>query len=40
MSQRLLRTKRKIAHAGIPYRVPPDDLLAERTERRARRCST
>ena len=31
LSQRLLRTKRKIAHAGIPYRVPPDDLLAERT---------
>jgi RNA polymerase sigma-70 factor, ECF subfamily len=31
MSQRLLRTKRKIANAGIPYRVPPDDLLAERT---------
>jgi RNA polymerase sigma-70 factor (ECF subfamily) len=31
MSQRLLRTKRKIAHARIPYRVPPDHLLAERT---------
>jgi RNA polymerase sigma-70 factor (ECF subfamily) len=31
LSQRLLRTKRKIAHAGIPYRVPPDHLLAERT---------
>jgi RNA polymerase sigma-70 factor, ECF subfamily len=31
LSQRLLRTKRKIAHAGIPYRVPPDELLAERT---------
>ena len=31
MSQRLLRTKRKITHAAIPYRVPPDDLLAERT---------
>jgi RNA polymerase sigma-70 factor, ECF subfamily len=31
MSQRLLRTKGKIAHAGIPYRVPPDHLLAERT---------
>jgi RNA polymerase sigma-70 factor, ECF subfamily len=31
MSQRLLRTKRKIANAAIPYRVPPDDLLAERT---------
>jgi RNA polymerase sigma-70 factor (ECF subfamily) len=31
MSQRLLRTKAKIANAGIPYRVPPDELLAERT---------
>ncbi len=31
MSQRLLRTKRKISNAGIPYRVPPDDLLAPRT---------
>lgn len=31
MSQRLLRTKRRIANAGIPYRVPPDELLAERT---------
>jgi RNA polymerase sigma-70 factor (ECF subfamily) len=31
MSQRLLRTKRKITNAGIPYRVPPDELLAERT---------
>jgi RNA polymerase sigma-70 factor (ECF subfamily) len=31
MSQRLLRTKQKIAHAAIPYRVPPPDLLAERT---------
>ena len=31
LSQRLLRTKRKIAHAAIPYRVPPDHLLAERT---------
>jgi RNA polymerase sigma-70 factor (ECF subfamily) len=32
MSQRLLRTKTKIANAGIPYRVPPDELLAERTD--------
>jgi RNA polymerase sigma-70 factor (ECF subfamily) len=32
MSQRLLRTKRKIANAGIPYRVPPPETLAERTE--------
>ena len=31
MSQRLLRTKRKISNAAIPYRVPPDELLAERT---------
>ena len=31
MSQRLLRTKRRISNAGIPYRVPPDELLAERT---------
>jgi RNA polymerase sigma-70 factor (ECF subfamily) len=31
LSQRLLRTKRKITHAGIPYRVPPAELLAERT---------
>jgi RNA polymerase sigma-70 factor, ECF subfamily len=31
LSQRLLRTKRKIANAGIPFRLPPDDLLAERT---------
>ena len=32
MSQRLLRTKQKISHAAIPYRVPPDELLAERTD--------
>jgi len=31
LSQRLLRAKRKISKAGIPYRVPPDHLLAERT---------
>ncbi|HEU4947710.1 MAG TPA: sigma-70 family RNA polymerase sigma factor [Kribbella sp.] len=31
LSQRLLRTKRKIANAAIPYRVPPEDLLAQRT---------
>ncbi len=30
MSQRLLRTKRKITQAGIPYRVPADDVLGER----------
>ncbi len=31
MSQRLLRTKRKIAEAGIPYRVPPPSLVEDRT---------
>ena len=31
LSQRLLRTKQKIANAAIPYRVPPDELLTERT---------
>ncbi|MEJ7635774.1 DUF6596 domain-containing protein [Aeromicrobium sp.] len=32
MSQRLLRAKRKIAHARVPYRVPSDELLPERLE--------
>jgi len=30
MHQRLLRARTKIAAAGIPYRVPPDELLPER----------
>lgn len=31
MAKRLVRAKQKIQRAGIPYRVPPRHLLAERT---------
>jgi len=32
MAKRLVRAKAKIKHAGIPYRIPPAELLAERLD--------